>query len=180
MISDVLFFFFEIFMIVLEEFLARHWNIRKTYQTSLYRFNAYHEMNLLCWEYFDFNFELDFRRLYTYTYIYYAKPFKMYAHIMYYLIISHWYFHWWMSWIILTVHLYFHPEVRDLGQAYDVYEYNPDIVVNPYRTIGPFLLFSWSIWTVVANTVFLESIFYYLNRFFWLKYTWAYWYFMTI
>lgn len=167
-------------MIFLEEFLARHWDVRKTYQTSLYRFNMYHEYNLMCKEYFQFNFYLAFSRLRLYTYIYYFKPFQLYKSIMYFLIVSHWYFYWWMVWIILTAHLYFHPKVRDLGIEYELYEYNSDIFVNPYRAIGPFLLFSWSVWTVTANSVFLLSILYYLNKFFWIKYTWAYWYIITI
>lgn len=134
----------------------------------------------MCKEYFQFNFLLDFRRLYMYTHIYYFYPFTIYSTTIYFLAVFHWYTYWWLFWILLTIHLYFRPQVRDLGLAWDVFEYNEDLVVSPYRTIGPFLLFSWAIWTYVADIVFLLSIFYYLNKFFWLKYTWAYWYLLTL
>lgn len=178
--AAILFFFFEYFLVGLEEFLARHWNIRKTYQTSIYRFNVYHEYNLMCKECFQFNVPLDFRRLFLYTHIYYLKPFYLYSTIMHYLIIFHWYTYWWLFWVTLTVHLYFHPKVRDLGLAHEYYEYCSEIVVSTYRAIGPFLLFSWSLWTLVANRVFIYTIMYYLHEFFWAKYTWAYYYLLTL
>ena len=163
-------------MVIVEEVLAYHWNIRKTYQTSLYRFNSYHEMNLIFKEFFNFNLELEFIRLYTYTYVYFFKFLKLYTPILYFKIVLHWYAHCCFLWVCLTMDLYFHTKVRDLGPSYLIFDYNPDIVVNLYRTIGPFLLLSWFLWTMVADSVFIFSIVFFFKKFFWMNFTWSYWY----
>ena len=70
--------------------------------------------------------------------------------------------------------------MRDLGPSYEILDYNPDIDMGLYKTIGPFILFSWSIWTVVANSVIVTSIIFFLNKFFWTQYARVYLYKMTL
>lgn len=171
---------FDIFLFVLEELIAIHWYIRKTYQTSLYRFNSYHEFNILNKELIIFNLKFEYVKLYTYTYIQYFKQLILIIGIMYHKTINYWYSYCWFGWISLTYTLYYNIKVRDLGPSYEILDYNPDIKMGLYKTIGPFMLFSWILWTLVANSVFLLSIFFLLNRFFWIWFTWKYWYIMTL
>lgn len=91
-----------------------------------------------------------------------------------------WYRSWWCIWVFLTFYLYYHDQTRDLGPSHDIYDYNPEDNMGIYKTLGPVLIFCWSLWTFVADAAFLAWIDYLLHKLFILRAIKWYWYTLTI
>lgn len=58
---------FNIVVGIVYKIIYYHWDVRKTYQTFLYRFNSYHEFNLIKRQISKYYLKVDFIRLTQYT-----------------------------------------------------------------------------------------------------------------
>ena len=173
-------FFFNLIYVFYVELTCWHWDIRKTYQTFLYRFNSYHELNLFERKVNIFFKKLEYKHFLSYTNVIYYKPLKFRMTLVSNQSLNCWLFFWRCFWIVLTWRLYFNSKVRDLGPSHDIYDYNPDDNMGIYLTIGFFMLFSWFLWTWVANSVFASIMVFLLTRLFKYILSWLYWYTITI
>lgn len=179
-LMDILMCAFEIVYLYYWTSVCKYWAIRKTFQTFIYKFNSYHELNLFKrkWKQYDKKYFYRHTRIYTYTQL--VKLIKIFFVGLRYRSIRNWYIACWLFWVLLTVHLYFHEKTRDLGPSYDIYDYNPEDDMGIYLTIGPFLLLSWFCWTVVADTVFVKLMKFFLYKLFLYIHSKISWYLLTI
>jgi hypothetical protein len=176
----VLLFTIDLILYVINEVVCWHWAIRKTYQTSLYRFNAFHEYNLWRVCFYQSILDLEFSRWETYTYLRHFHLLRLLTSIMYYTVVNYWYSSGLFLWIYLTYFLYYYYKARDLGPSHEVFAYSSEIDMGFYRTIGPWLLFTWALWTFMANFVFVVSIYLILTKVIFVHFVERYWYHVTL
>lgn len=177
---DMLMCLFNIVYSIYWPSVCKYWAIRKTYQTSIYKFNSYHELNLFKRKWRQYDKKYFYKYTLTYTYTYLIKLMKVFFVGLRYQAIRNWYTICWLFWVLLTIHLYFHEKTRDLGPSYDIYDYNPEDDMGIYLTIGPFLLLSWFCWTVSADTVFVKLMKFFLYKLFLHAHSKINWYLLTI
>lgn len=72
----VVIYLFDIIYIFYSKTVYLHWDIRKTYQTFLYRFNSYHELNLFKRKVSIYYNKFEYKRLFNYTCLIYYSFFK--------------------------------------------------------------------------------------------------------
>lgn len=170
----------NIVLFVVNEVVCWHWYIRKTYQTSLYRFNAFHEYNLWRICLYQEIVKLEFNRLTTHMYLYHFFFLRLFIPLIELMSITYWYSWGLFGWVYLTYQLYYSRKSRDLGPSHEAFDYWPDTKLNTYKTLGPWLLFTWTIWTFMANWTFVTSMYVFLNKFFIVQYPERYWFEVTL
>lgn len=170
---------YEFVWVIIYEVICWHWYIRKTYQTSIYRFNAYHELNLWRVSVRAFVIWLDCTRYKVYIIARYFEFLYIYIAIIDNTVTNFWYISCWSTWCALTYNLYYHRKMRDLGPSHQLFEYSDEIPRNFYQILGLRLMVVCIVWTYSANTVFIESIDYILHRMFTVETIRRYWYELT-
>lgn len=175
-VFEIIWFFLQIIWRILEEIWYWHWHVRRTYQTFLYHFNATNGFKLRKRRLLRLAHKIEFNRTLKFTYEQHFKFLRLFITIIEKRVSDIWYWSWWFSWCWLSYYLYFHDGVRDLGPSHDYYDYNPEGELGLWWTMGYLLVFIWLLWTWVANSAFIISIYLILNKFFLVRLTWRYWY----
>ncbi len=125
-------------------------------------------------------FILEVYRWKIHTFIKYYEFLCLRSSIMDFIVTMYWYNSCWSLWLCLTYNLYFNSKFRDLGPSHQVFDYHDEIQMGFYLTLGFRLIISWTVWTYIADIVFMRSIFFFIHKFFLIENIRWSWYNITL
>lgn len=161
----------DIILWCIYEVVCWHWYIRKIYQSSIYRFNAYHDWNLWLKHFWPVYYRFHRPRINFYTYATHFYHYNMYLLLKEWWIKFHWYIFGFISWFTWSCAIYFSNKYRDLGPSYEWFAYSDEIDMGWYKTIGIRMYTVWVIWTYSWYAATINFIHWYLHK---LIISWSY------